>query len=237
MTEDNGITDLLLGIALVDKGSFQEAITECRRALQSRSLNSHDTALAHGNIGSALMGLGRDAEAIEEYRAALNADPSMSFVRFNLGRAYVVHGQLDDAARAVRGSDPNESRRWPGRIFSSAACWRRRSSRMTRFVTSARRRGSSRMRRTPSANLAQALSQKGEIGAAILQWEKVVRLVPGDPAARNGLGINLARNARFDEAIREFREALKLKPGDEDSQANLEIALAQKAAGRKNPAP
>jgi len=239
VTESNGITELLLGIALLEKGSskeanaaFQEAITVCRRALEFQSLNVHDKALAHGNLGSSLMGIGAKEEAIREFEAALRLLPGNRFIRVNLGRAYVSDGRLD-AAVALFGDgirmDPDN-----GREHFFLACVLSEKKQMDAALHHFREAA----RLEPHAvdaqrELAQALSQRGEIGAAILQWQRVLRLAPSDPAVHTLLGVNLAQDARFDEAISEFREALRLKPGDEDAQSNLEVAIAQKATGKK----
>ena len=52
---------------------------------------------AHNLLGSALVAVGRNTEAIEQFRAALRSRPDYGTARYNLARALVRAGKYDEA--------------------------------------------------------------------------------------------------------------------------------------------
>ena len=72
------------------------------------------------------------------------------------------------------------------------------------------------------------LSQKGRYGEAITEWDKALKLSPGDARAHNNLGAALVRQARLDEAMTHWRKALEADPGLTEAHNNLGIALLRK---------
>ena len=71
-----------IGTALLDGSDFEEAIGVLGRALELRA-PEHE-ALARSNLGVALMSVGRHAEAVAAFRAALERVPGDAQVRSNL---------------------------------------------------------------------------------------------------------------------------------------------------------
>ncbi|SMH30830.1 O-linked N-acetylglucosamine transferase family protein [Azospirillum agricola] len=70
------------GAQRLDGGAFEEAIPLYARALALGA--GHHEALARSNLGAALMALGRNAEAVEAFRAALAIRPGDAAIRSNL---------------------------------------------------------------------------------------------------------------------------------------------------------
>ena len=87
-----------LGGALRDKGQWDEAMAEYRKALQIKP----DNAEAHNNLGNALYDKGQLDEAITEYRKALQIKPDYAEAHNNLGNALSEKGQLDEAMTEYR---------------------------------------------------------------------------------------------------------------------------------------
>src|SRR5262249_30311155 len=56
-----------------------------------------DNALAHNNLGMALISEGKVTDAIGEYQKALEIEPAYTLVHFNLGTAYGQSGDWDKA--------------------------------------------------------------------------------------------------------------------------------------------
>src|SRR5258708_32275080 len=54
--------------------------------------------------------------------------------------------------------------------------------------------------------------QKGDLDAARLSFEKVVRLAPSSPEGHNSLGWVLIQQGQIDTGVAQFRAALKLRP-------------------------
>lgn len=71
-----------IGTALLDGSAFEEAIAVLSRAL-ALGAAEHE-ALARSNLGVALMSVGRHAEAVAAFRAALERAPGNAEVRSNL---------------------------------------------------------------------------------------------------------------------------------------------------------
>ena len=82
---------VLVNLATVETklGHPDAAVPLYREALR---LGTSDAHLAHNGLGVALMGLGRAAEAADEFRAALRLRPDYDFARANLERALAALG-------------------------------------------------------------------------------------------------------------------------------------------------
>ncbi len=70
--------------------------------------------------------------------------------------------------------------------------------------------------------------QRGNLTAAIQDYEHLLRLRPNAVDAWANLGAALAHLGRFDEAIEKYRSALNLDPNNPDIQLNLALAYYKK---------
>ncbi len=89
------------------------ALLFCARAQtsywrNSESLWTHtlactsDNALAHNNLGSALLNEGRVDDAIVQFQKALQIEPEVASLHYNLANAFVRDGRLDEAITHYR---------------------------------------------------------------------------------------------------------------------------------------
>ena len=62
-------------------GRLSEAVAEYREALRI----TPDYAIAHNNLGEALLRLGMAADALEQFREAARLDPENAESRYNIG--------------------------------------------------------------------------------------------------------------------------------------------------------
>jgi tetratricopeptide (TPR) repeat protein len=86
-------------------GDLEGAVKEFRQFLK---IHPEATAI-HSNLGAALAGLGRFAEAVPEYKTALKQQPHAPWARLNLALAYYKMGRIADAATElvrVHSEDP-----------------------------------------------------------------------------------------------------------------------------------
>ncbi|HEV3004969.1 MAG TPA: tetratricopeptide repeat protein [Pirellulales bacterium] len=86
------------GLALEDRGHFDEAAEVYRRACE---LDPHDAAV-HFNLGNVLHSLGRLDESIDEFREALRCDPQYAEAWNNLGHVLSQQRDLPGAVQALR---------------------------------------------------------------------------------------------------------------------------------------
>src|SRR5207248_1735483 len=69
---------------------------------------------------------------------------------------------------------------------------------------------------------------------AAAQFAKAVEKRPGLATARNGLGVAMARQGRWEEAAQSYRQAIRLSPQAVEYHCNLAVALHRQ--GRKEAA-
>jgi tetratricopeptide (TPR) repeat protein len=77
-------------------------------------------------------------------------------------------------------------------------------------------------------NLGWSLAEKGDMDAAVQQYQEALRIKPDYTLSLNNMGLALAGKGDLDAAIREFRKALRSNPDYSDAHYNLGIALAGK---------
>jgi len=83
----------LLGLARVHSGDVEAGIALMRRAL----VVNDRAAGVHNNLGSALLGIGRRAEALEAFRMAVSLEPEHPLMWRNLARAQQESGDTPAA--------------------------------------------------------------------------------------------------------------------------------------------
>lgn len=89
-----------LGWALSQKGEMDEAIEECKTAIDI----DPDFGNPYNDIGVYLLEQGKMNQARSWFRLALDAPryESYCFPYFNLGRTYLIRGNLHEAAKCFR---------------------------------------------------------------------------------------------------------------------------------------
>lgn len=80
-----------------DLGDDEQALLLARRALDI----APDDPWSHVELGNCMAALGRTAEAAAAYRSAMAIDAGLPGVASALARQLAVHGEFDDAARAL----------------------------------------------------------------------------------------------------------------------------------------
>jgi len=94
----------------------------------------------------------------------------------------------------------------------------------------------------PSAALKQADADyragvaalgRGDLKAALGDFQSVVKLAPSAEQGHSALGAVLVRLGRVPEGIRELEQALRMKPGDGSAQLNLALAYEQSGQAGK----
>jgi Flp pilus assembly protein TadD len=143
-----------------DKTILRAALEAIQRYQQ---IVPEDTS-THVLMGKALRGMGDDAGAVREWETAYAAQPDQPDLAVNLGRLLVRQGQ------AERG----------GQLITAGEAARSDATEYNRLVTTA---GMDLENPAKHRALARWCQAHGRLPRAILEWEQVLRLRPGDAEA------------------------------------------------------
>jgi Flp pilus assembly protein TadD len=183
-------------------------------------------AMLHNSLGVALAGEGRLAEAIEQYRLALAANPDFGESLNNLGRALEDQGRPDEAAPLYERA--RESDRLNGEARSNLGLVMLARGRFADAAALFRETlAIDPVHWTATNNLPVALASLGRAGEADAAFRRAVALDPRYPVGRMNYGRFLLAQGRPGEAELQLREALRLEPGLAPAHALLGDALAR----------
>src|SRR5882757_8265486 len=84
-------------VATCSKGSGDEALAACARAISSGKVKGHDLSIIFNHRGNAYYGKGNYDRAIEDYGEAIRLDPKYATAYNNRGQSYNRKGEHDRA--------------------------------------------------------------------------------------------------------------------------------------------
>jgi len=93
VTQNNYLAYNNLGLASLDCGRVDDALSQFRKALEIYPR----FAKAHNNLGNALLQKGLPDEAAAQYQEAVDISPGYALARNNLGAVFLQRGRLDEA--------------------------------------------------------------------------------------------------------------------------------------------
>jgi tetratricopeptide (TPR) repeat protein len=136
-------------------------------------------------------------KAIEEYRAAIDADPTSAYLTSGLAELYAKTGRIRDAvveAQDIIKRNPNnlEARRLLGRIYLRSL-----------------------------GDMQAGSGSESVLKLAIEQYEQIIRLQPDSMDDHLLLGRLYRLNNDLQKAENEFKTAVKLQPGSEEAITTL----------------
>jgi Tfp pilus assembly protein PilF len=215
--------------------------TSRQLAVWRNSITLYEHALAagvrspviHNNLGNALAGQGKFAEAMAHYREAARLKPDSAVAYYNLGIACEDQGNFAEALaqyqEAVRlKPDYVEARNCLGAVLAKQG---RAAEAIEQYREALRFRPDYPEARN---NLGAVLTSVGQLAEAIAEYREAVRLRPDYADAHNNLGVVLMRVGRPAEAVAHYLEVLRLTP--DDPVAHYNIGLALSALGKTNEA-
>ncbi len=224
-TSDNFIGHNNLGLALLQKGSVDEAFVHFQKALQINP----DSAEAHNNLGSALLQKGKVDEAIAHYQKALQIKPDFAEAHNNLGNALLQKGSVDEAiAHFQKALQIKPDFAEAHNNLGSALLQKGSADEAISHYQKA-------LQIKPDFaeahnNLGNALLQKGSVDEASAHFQKALQINPGYAEAHYNLGNALLKMGSVDEAISHYQRALQIKPDYAEAHNNLGNALLQKGS-------
>ncbi len=170
------------GLALMQKGQVDEAITHYQKALEIRP----DIAEVHSNLGLAFMQKRQVDEAVIQFQKALDINPHIARFYNNLGIALAQKGQVDEAITQFQKAleiDPNlaETHSNLGTLFAQKGQMDEAMSEFQKALAIDSNNADARN------NLGNIFFQKGEVDEAISQFQEVLRSNPNDLNAQKNL--------------------------------------------------
>jgi tetratricopeptide (TPR) repeat protein len=199
---------------------------ESAKAVPNKAEAYYHYALAHmyEEMGVAYNRQEYLSKALEEYKLAMQNDPTSPFLSAELADLYARTDRIRDAvleAEDVLRRDPNnlEARKLLGRIYLRVL-----------------------------GNASGGRAQSDVLGRAIEQFEKITELAPKDVESKITLGRLYHANSDYTKGEAVLKQALALQPESEDAltrlallysdtgQLNAAVELLQKVTG-KNPTP
>ncbi len=194
-----------------------------------------DAWMAHNNLATILMAVGRAGEAREQFMESLRLDPEVLETQLNVGRLLIDEGALPEAVEHLR----EAIRLGPGRADAHSnlgvALLRQGNTTgaVAEFEEALSRDPALAQAHTNLVAVHQQLgvaeAQAGRLPQAIRHFEAAVREAPQDAAIRYNLGTAYLASGRPREAVVQLREALRLNPALTAARDNLAAAQQQGA--------
>ena len=183
-----------------------------------------DDAEAQANLGSALLRVGRSAEAIPSLQRALQINPEDADTHSNLGNALRAEGRKDEALASYQAA----ARLVPGRAELHKNLGNMLLS-LGRPLEAAESYQAALVLQPDLAELhnglAIALLSGARPAEAMVSARRAIELAAGSPEAHSTLGNALLDLGLSAQAADAYRAALALKPDFADAESNLAIAL------------
>ncbi len=216
-----GSPHLTLGLALRLKGYHEEALRECRAALDA----GEDPAAALEAIASLHLLLGQPHQALEAYDRCLAVSTDNPRVWNQRGIALYMMGRSNDAEESFRRCFVDGASYAPAHNNLGAILW---DAGQAREATNEFRRAARDDRGLPSArlNLALSLFRQGHFQLALDAYRNVLRDQPENPAAWCGIGRVMLEFGEFAEARDACVRAIQADPEHATAHRNLSLAFS-----------
>lgn len=202
-------------------GDVSEAVEEEMIAkLAALGYLSQTTPNASNNVGITLLQQGRNAEAEQAFRRALEQDPSFGPARLNVARALMAAGRMDEALaelEAARKADPDLPE--VDNLIGNVLLEREDIGRAEATFRRALERDSGNPHLWNSLGI--TLARQGRSEEALAAYRRVEQIDADYAEAINNAGLVLREQGRLEEAIAEFRRAIAADPDFPGSWNNL----------------
>jgi tetratricopeptide (TPR) repeat protein len=188
------------------------------------SKNPHSW-MAHNNLGTRLLEVGRLDEAVAHFQMALQIDPNYATAHNNLGNALLRVGRLDesliylqkalqiDPRYATAHNNLGNTLLQRGRVDDAIAHYKTAAEIDPRYFEA-------------QNNLGAAFLQMGRVEESLAHLQKALEIDAENPEAHNNVANTLLRIDRVDEALAHYNKAVELNPRSVNTLNNLAWLLA-----------
>ncbi len=203
--------------ARTEKPTVDPAAIDAARSLGA---NRPGYVRVYNRIGTELLRAGKPAEAVEQLKLAIEADPRHAGAHYNLGVAYEELGRRPEA----RAQYEEAVRLQPDLAMAQYGLARLLLAQRDVDAAMARLERTIEIdpRHVSALNaLGMELGKRGNYAEARAYLERAVRADPDHTEARNNLGVIHIAEGRLQQALAEFREALRADPDNRKALENL----------------
>ncbi len=220
---------LLMACAHLQASHWKNSETLWSHTLACTSGNN----IAHNNLGTALLQMGRVDEAATHFQKALELQPQYAEARNNLGNAFFQKERVDEAvANYQQALEINPKFALARYNLGVAFLQNGRLSEAVRHFQGA-------LQIEPDFakahyNLGVTFVHLGRVSEAIAHYNEALEINPNYSEAEYNLGIALLQIGRLNEAVSHYKKALQINSHYVEAHNNLGTALVQ--LGRVNEA-
>lgn len=220
------LTDLDAGRASAAREIPRSAQSDEQAVAAARALGQEQPnyARVHNRMGAELLKAGKPAEAVAQFKLAIEADPTHAGAYNNLGIAYERLG--DDEAQSQFERAVQLMPDFTHAHFNLARMLMKKG-RDGEVVVELNRTIQIDPNHVDALNmLGTALGRQQKFAEAASHLERAVRLDPSHVETRSNLGAAYAGLGRLQEAVTQFEAALRIDPQDPEALENLKRVRA-----------
>ncbi len=200
------------------QGKFEEAITECKRAIEIKP----EVAIAYKIAGNATQAMGKVDAARYWYTEALEIEPNFAEIHANLGSIYAQHKQWQKSIACYQKAieikpDLVVAYRNLAKVFlqsgqpqAGAEYWYEALTLDINWATA-----------EEHFTLGNTLLEHGKLEKAISCYQRAIQLQPSYADVYHNLGEVLSVQEQWEEAIVAYQQAMELNPYYEGSHYSL----------------
>jgi tetratricopeptide (TPR) repeat protein len=217
-------------VSIIRLGAYASAETIWRDAVAHQP----GDAMAHYNLGVALLEGGHADDALAELETALRLDPEHTGALDNVGVILDRRGRSDDAMAYYRRAlliEPDDVTALNnlGGVLTKVGRPNEAIPHLQRALALASGKRAARVQ----LNLGQAERARGGMEEGLAHLKEAVRIAPDDADARYALGAALLVMGRSADAIDHLEHALRLEPDDAQAHDTLASAFLQTGHGEQ----
>ncbi|MCL0039418.1 tetratricopeptide repeat protein [Nitrospinaceae bacterium] len=205
-------------------GHWENSITIFKHTIRVTNKTYPTFALAHYNLGNALVAEGKNEEAISHYKMAIKINPSHANAHYNLGIALFAKEKNEEAISHYKVAiklKPDYAEAYSNLGMALVAEGKIEEA-ISHYKMAIKLKPDSA---EPYNNLGNALVTEGKNEEAVSQYKMAIKIKPDYAKAYNNLGIALFAKRKIEEAISHYKMAIKLNPNYTNAHYNLGSAL------------
>lgn len=214
---------VLTGLTYSQASHWENSVLLFQNAIE----NTRSNYIAHNNLGTALKDLGREDEALENFRQAVRFKPDHALANFNLGFSLAQTGETEQALKHFHAglkTSPEDAKAHfcLGMLYANngetekAVAHYNKSLQLDPNVAEAHN------------NLGVIRTNENKLDEAAKHFREAIKLKLDYVQAHNNLGTVLVRQKKYDKAIKRYQQAIQLDPENGQTRSNYATALYSK---------